>query len=225
MDDPPSVPLAGPPVPVEQTSRLDASRPSSLRLAGFLATTVGAALVGVGSVLNWAVIGVIGSHVLDAPIKGIDVWEGKVALAIGVLSLVGMIVMRVVGGSTTRRGIAGATVILGLFAVGLATGDAIRIRTRFGEDLGQLKKLAAALAGALGSPVSDVLRELQQRLSELVAFSRGPGLWLVIAGGLLLAIGGALSLAWANRQDRRPVSATEDVASETTDGDGGAIST
>ena len=59
---------------------MDASRPSALRLAGFLCVAAGGLLLGIGSVMNWAVIGLVGSTALDSPIKGTDVWEGRATL-------------------------------------------------------------------------------------------------------------------------------------------------
>src|SRR6266566_3218615 len=50
------------------------------RLAGFLCIAAGGLLLGIGSVMNWAVIGFAGSTALDSPIKGTDVREGRATL-------------------------------------------------------------------------------------------------------------------------------------------------
>jgi hypothetical protein len=186
----------------ETGSSTDASKPTTLRLAGFLCVATGGLVLGVGSLMTWAVVGVVGSNALDSSIKGTDVWEGRVTLGIAVWALVGMLVVRLVTSASVRRLISVAIATGGLFATGLAIGDAIRIKSRFAADLPQLEKIAKALAATLGRPVVDILTELQQRLSELVSVTRGPGLWLVIAGGILTAGGGALSVAWVNSEDR-----------------------
>jgi len=181
---------------------MDASKPSALRLAGFLCIAAGGLLLGIGSVMNWAVIGFAGSTALDSPIKGTDVWEGRATLAIAAAVLVGVIAMRLAGTAWIRRAIAIGIIVLGLFAAGLAIGDAIRVRSRFSGSQVELEKIARTLAQALGRPIADVLAQLQQRLDQIVAVNVGTGLWLVIAGGVLAAGGGGLSIAWANRQDQ-----------------------
>ncbi len=198
--------------------RTDASRPSGLRLAGFLAVALGGLLLGVGAVLNWAVIGIAGSHGLDSEIRGTDVWEGRVILAVAVLVLFGVIALRVATEVSVRRAIAIAITVLGLFATGLAVGDAIRARSRFAGGGSQLEKLAQAIAQGLGRPIADVLAQLQQSLSKIVTVKVDAGLWLVVAGGILAAAGGVLSIVWANREEHeRTQPATRQLAEEAPD--------
>ena len=59
-------------------------KPSPLRLWGFLLTVIGGALVAFGSIGNWAAITLGGGTVNVVPTKGIDVWQGKVTLILGV---------------------------------------------------------------------------------------------------------------------------------------------
>jgi hypothetical protein len=205
---------------------MDASKPSSLRLAGFLCLAIGGLVLGVGSLMTWAVVGVVGSHALDSTIKGTDIWDGQVTLAIAVVALVGVLAVRLVRSGSVRRLIAVAIAIGGLFATGLAIGDAIRIRSRFTGDLTALEKIAKALADTTRRPVVEILTQLEQRLSQLVTVTRGRGLWLVIAGGILTAAGGALTVAWANSEggsgteqiDEATVEASEAPASTATPG-------
>ncbi len=193
-----------PPVMSETGPRIDASRPSTLRLAGFLCLAIGGLVLGVGSLMTWAVVGVVGSHALDSSIKGTDVWDGKVTLAIAVAALVGVLAVRLITTGSVRRIISAGIAIGGLFATGLAIGDAIRIKSRFTGDLAALEKLAKALADTTHRPLVDILTQLEQQLSKLVTVTRGTGLWLVIAGGILVAVGGALSVAWVNSQEHGP---------------------
>src|SRR5581483_483762 len=57
---------------------LSTARPTRLRLAGFLTITLGGLLVGVGATLTWATV-----EPFDTPTKGVDLWEGRVALLAG----------------------------------------------------------------------------------------------------------------------------------------------
>jgi hypothetical protein len=183
---------------------IDISMPSTLRLAGFLCLATGGLVLGVGSLMIWAVVGVVGSHALDSSVKGTDVWDGKVTLAIAVAALVGVLAVRLITSGSVRRLFSAAIAIGGLFSTGLAIGDAIRIKSRFTGDLAALQKIAKLLADTTHRPVVDILTQLEQQLSKLVTVTRGRGLWLVMAGGILVAVGGALSVVWANHEERGP---------------------
>jgi hypothetical protein len=195
---------------LEPEPKMDLSRPSPLRLAGFLAVAIGGLLLGVGSTFNWAVVGFVGNNALDIPTKGIDVWEGKVALAIGVACLLGIVVMRISSRAGLRRGTAITTTLLGLFASGLVISTAIRARDRF-ADQSQLSKIAEQMIKKLppchGCDLNTILSILRNNFAAHVSFSRGAGLWLTLAGALLAAIGGILSLRWVDRQEAQRLSA------------------
>src|SRR5439155_8178682 len=184
----------------EPQPKMDLSRPPPLRLAGFLAVAIGALLLGIGSILNWAVVGFVGSHALDVPTRGVDIWEGKVSLAIGVLALLGIVAMRISKNASARRAAAIAITLLSLFASGLIVATFIRGKDRF-ADQSQLGKIASELSKAGSGPAADILRSLQASFAARVSFSRGPGLWLTLAGALLASIGGILSLRWVDRQE------------------------
>jgi hypothetical protein len=192
----------------EPEPKMDLSRPSPLRLVGFLAVAIGGLLLGVGSALNWAVVGFFGSHALDVPTRGVDVWEGKVTLAIGVLVLLAIVAMRISSKGSVRRAAAIAITLVGLFASGLMVATVIRGKDRF-ADQSELGKIAAQLSKAGAGPVADILRSLQANFAEHISFSRGSGLWLTLAGALLAAIGGILSLRWVDRQESLWVRAAE----------------
>ncbi len=139
-------------------------------------------------------------------------------LAVAVLVLFGVIALRVATEVSVRRAIAIAITVLGLFATGLAVGDAIRARSRFAGGVSQLEKLAQAIAQGLGRPIADVLAQLQQSLSKIVTVKVDAGLWLVVAGGILAAAGGVLSIVWANREEHeRTQPATRQLAEEAPD--------
>jgi hypothetical protein len=172
---------------------LSTARPTRLRLAGFLALTLGGALVALGSLPDWATV-----RPFETPTRGIDVWEGKATLVLGIAMLVGMIVMRVMG---TRRGRTAAAVVilvLGLAAALLAGLDAVRADDRFTSS-GQRDRIARELAGQLGQPYERVRTAIERQFDQRFSVALGPGIWLVLAGGLIAAGGGALSVAWARR--------------------------
>jgi hypothetical protein len=159
------------------------SRPTPLRFAGFLALALGGLGMGLGALLTWATVGFRGdlTHRGDIATMGIDVWEGKVVLAIGVATLVGIVAMRLLSTVAARRAAAAAILVLGPLAAGLAAADALRAESRF-VPTGPMGRMAGQL----------MYLDLRVDL--------GPGIWLAIAGGLPAAIGGVLSLVWAGRQ-------------------------
>jgi hypothetical protein len=138
--------------------------------------------MGLGALSAWATVGFPGdlAHHLDVQTKGVDVWEGKVVLAVGVVTLVGIIALRALSTASARSVVAVAIVVLGPLAAALAAVDASRIESRF------------VPTGPMGHMASEAMR-MSLRVDV------GPGIWLAIAGGILAAVGGALSLVWAAR--------------------------
>jgi hypothetical protein len=186
--------------PLEEV-RMDFSRPSALRLWGFLALAAGGVLLGIGSISNWAVVGFTGdkAHALDIPTKGTDIWEGKATLAFGLIALIGMIVVRLASSDRFRKAIAYLIVASGVAGAGIGVLDAARVVDRFSGGNSALTAIAQKAAASLGLPVAKILQELQANRDKYIFVSRGLGLWLVIGGGVLVAIGGVLSVVWANR--------------------------
>lgn len=182
---------------------LSTARPTPLRLAGFLAITLGGVLVGLGSLLEWAVVGFPGSTELDVATRGIDVREGVVTLAIGAAVLVLMIVVRLLPTNGARRGAASAILVLGLAAASLAAADAARLESRFAAT-DRLPVIARELGRVLDLPPEEVLATLRAQFAEQLRVDPGIGLWLVIGGGIAAAVGGVLTLAWARRERPTP---------------------
>jgi len=173
------------------------ARPTPLRLWGFLLTTCGALLLGIGCTQDWAVLGFPGDGgALDVPVKGVDIWEGLVALAASILALVGTLGLRLLRSRDARRALALTVVSLGALAMALALAVAMRADARFAGDDG-VEPVAASLAERLGIPVEEARSRLLEELDLALEVTLGPGLWLTMAGGLLVVVGGSLSLAWA----------------------------
>jgi hypothetical protein len=179
---------------------LSTTRPSSLRLAGFLTTVTGATLAGVGAVLDWVTVGfpddVEGAA--DVHVRGTDVWEGKVVLAVAVGCLIAMILMRVSASPSVRSAIAVGIGSGGALVAALIATDLSRTTDRFGGGDG-LDDIASALADQLGQPVERVRALLEQSFGTTIRVDTEVGMWLSLLGGLLLIVAGGLSLAWARR--------------------------
>ena len=176
-------------------------RPTALRLAGTACVALGAVVAGVGATREWAVIGFTADveRAADVSLHGIDVWEGKVVLFAAVAALLVMLAMRISGSPGTRRGLAILLVVLGALCVALPVADAVRAKDRFGGVEG-VDRLARTLSVQLGLPEEVVRERLADLLDEDLRVEISPGLWVTVAGGILLVAGGVLGLAWARRE-------------------------
>jgi hypothetical protein len=197
------------------TEILSTARPSRLRLLGFLALVLGALLAGVGATLTWATVGFPndGGHVADVAVKGIDVWEGVAVLAIAAASLVGLIVMRIAASSAVRLGIAVAIAVGGLAVAGIATLDLATSRDRFGGG-DELDRIARKMADVLGQPVEAVRTLLERNFGATLRVEIGPGLWMALAGGVLLVVAGVLSFLWSRDRSRGLAMSSDDAATD-----------
>ena len=169
---------------------VDASRPSPLRLVGFLLAVIGALLVGVGSVMTWATVGIRPENI-HTDIPGVDLPDGKVALACAVVMLVGTLATRIV--RSGRAAAVWAALVIGAGAIALAVGGAFLI---LGLDRGAVN---ASLPPEEFWDVVGAFHEL------------GIGAVLVLVGGILGFCGGIASLAWAMRGREAPVAGATDA--------------
>lgn len=181
---------------------LSAARPTRLRLLGFLVLVAGSVLAGIGATREWATIGFVADveGAADVSVYGTDVWEGKVVLLIAGVALVVMIVMRIATSGALRRSLGVTLIVVGIVCAALPALAAIRADARFGGGDG-LDRMARALSARLEFP-EDVIREqLAEQFERDLRVEIGPGLWLSVAGGLLIVGGGALGLAWARTRE------------------------
>ncbi len=190
------------------------ARPSTVRLTGFLAITVGAVLISLGSLMTWATIPPFGTET-----RGVDVWEGTLTLVMGIAILVGMIVMRVLGSTGARRAVAIGIIVLGLAATALAASDAVRANDRFTSS-GQRDRMAHEIADQLGLPYDQVRAKLEEVFRERFSVKLRTGIGLVMIGGLVAALGGGLGVAWASRRADGPLDSPPDELSGALPGDG-----
>jgi FtsH-binding integral membrane protein len=139
-----------------------------LRVAGFLATVIGAALMGGGSVMQWASIHDpnAANHVLDLVYKGTDVRNGKVALGAAAVLLVGVMVLRGMRSRSSQEAVAVVMVIAAVMAVAFSGA--------FLVDAGHRYFIQPTDVGTLGA-----------------------GVLITLAGAVVGLLGGILDLAWA----------------------------
>jgi hypothetical protein len=180
-------------------------RPTPLWLAGFLALVVGAALSGVGATMTWATVGFPGdlAGAADVPVKGTELWEGVAVLGIAAAALVAVLLSRVSTSGTLRSVLAAGVAVGGVVTVALASLDLASATDRFGG-AGGLADIAQAVADRLGQPVDRVRQLLEQNFGDVLRVDVGVGVWLVLAGGALLTIAGALSQMWARGEHTPP---------------------
>lgn len=189
---------------------LSTEAPDRLRLAGFLTLAAGALAAGIGATRDWVIVGFPQDEAgsTDVPFRGTDVWEGKAVLLIAVAALLCLLAIRLVQTSATRKAIAVLVIALGVLAAALPLADALRARDRFGGGEG-LDQIASGLATQLELPEDVVRAQLEEQFGAFLQVDVQPGLWLSAFGGLLIACGGALSLVWARRIERRTPTSTD----------------
>ncbi len=181
---------------------LSTTRPTKVRLLGFLCLASGAVLAGIGATRVWAVIGFPGDlqHAADAPVHGTDVWEGKAILLGAVAALVAMLAMRLAHSATVRRYLAVLLIAIGLATTVIAGVDAARATERLGGQAGA-DLYVTWLAEQTGLPPDVIRDQFTEQFDKALRVDLGSGIWLSLAGGVLLMVGGALSLAWIQQRE------------------------
>lgn len=159
------------------TPPIDASRPSRLRLAGFALSVTGALVIGIGSVMTWATVGIPQENV-NTDIPGVDLADGVFTLVCAAVLLICTFLTRVVSG---RSAMAFAWIAIAASIGALAIGGAFLMT---GVDR---SGVTASLPPPETWDAIGVFRET------------GPGALIVMLGGAVGIVGGMLSLAWAMR--------------------------
>ena len=177
---------------------LDVSKPTPLRLFGFLFTAAGGLLIAWGAISDWATVVFQGQIFPDSATPGIDVVEGKVALGLGVLLLVAIVAMRLIYTVAGRRGLAIAICLGAVLALAIGVVDTLRAEDRFGDYA--VEQTAQQIADATGVPIEQVRDDLETQIDQDGSIDLGIGLWLVIGGGAVGLVGGLLDLAWVGQQ-------------------------
>jgi hypothetical protein len=102
-----------------------------LRAAGFLCAALGALLAGVATMLTWITEATNQPVVVQTTYKGVDLLDGKVALALAVVVLVAILASRVGAGPGARRGAAIIVVICSFSLIGLSGAAVVTASSRF----------------------------------------------------------------------------------------------
>ncbi len=172
-------------------------KPSPLRLWGFLLTVIGGALVAFGSIGNWAAITLGGGTVNVVPTKGIDVWQGKVTLILGVAIVIAILALRFVR-PERRNAMAIAITVAGLAALALGLWALLALKSVV-QDTGvdALVKIFVGLGISATKAREQVLRTMSR---QGIAVKAQVGLWMTVAGGVLAMAGGFVDLAWVRQK-------------------------
>ena len=196
---------------MDDEPRLDASRPSSLRLAGFALTAVGALLLGIGSRLVWVTVGLGSVSGSQTAYLGTDLGAGKIALGGAAAVLVLVLIARMT--SRWRRWVSVAIIAVGSLVAALAGWFIVAAPDHYSpvDD----ERLVSALSGILRKSPDEIRAGLASVIDKLGGYTHvGPGPWVVIVGGVLVAVGGILTLRWTNRL-RASASADDSTPSHT----------
>jgi hypothetical protein len=193
--------------------RLDASRPSNLRLAAFALTAGGALLMGIGSLLTWVTVGIADQLAVQTVTPGTDLSGGLITLICAVVVLVLVLVSRFVTG-TIRRVMPIVVIAAGALATAVAGYFIWAAPTHYSpvDD----ERLVTALANATGRSIEEVRTALAQVIDQLGGYTHvGPGPWIVLIGGVLVIVGGVLTLQWSARLRSAPRSTLTEPAEPT----------
>jgi hypothetical protein len=155
-------------------------KPSPLRLWGFLLTVVGGAAIAFGSIGDWAAVTLGGSAENAVPTKGIDLWQGKVTLALGLAIVLAILALRMVH-PDRRNLLAAAIIVLAVAAVGIAVWCLVALESVV-RDTGVDQAISAFGRQA----VTDRGIRLESQTSLIV----------VLAGAIVATAGGVVDLAW-----------------------------
>jgi hypothetical protein len=155
-------------------------KPSPVRLWGFLLTVVGGAAIAFGSIGNWAAVSLGGSTENAVPTKGVDLWQGKVALVLGASIVIAILALRMVR-PERRNVLAGGITLFAIAAAGIAVWCLVALDSLV-HDTGVDQAIAAFGRQA----VTDRGIHLEQQSSVLV----------VLAGGVVATAGGLVDLMW-----------------------------
>jgi tryptophan-associated transmembrane protein len=176
------------------------SRPTPL---GPILAVAGGALLAIGSFLTWAEVSGGGQSESVTGTEGSDGW---ITLVAGVL----VVAAGVAAFKAVRRPLAILIVAMGLVGGGVGLYDALTAKENV------ISEVAEQSAASTGASVAEVRAVLDQLIdSGQIGISIGIGLYVVIVGGVLAVVGGALQLS-RTRSTASAVFGTESVSSTTT---------
>jgi len=150
---------------------------------GAVLAIVGGALLAIGSFLSWASVSGAGTEVSAT---GMDGSDGVVTLIAGVVALgCGLAAMK-----AGRRVLAVLTILAGLAGAGLGLYDALTAKDSV------LDAASEEVATQVGATTEEVRALLDAAIdSGDLSISIGFGLYIVIGGGVLALVGGAMQMS------------------------------
>ena len=184
---------------------MNASKP-----VGPVIAIVGGIITALAAFLAWATVSLSGTvdvagQQLPVPnisesISGIYSTDGKITVVAGILGVIlGLVAMSRSG--SARKGIGIVLILAGLVAGGLGIYDTVQA-TNLAENAAD--EIRSGVSGSLGvvppeqqAQVDDLINQMIDKLD----ISVGIGLYLTIAGGALLMIGGIMTIARAGASD------------------------
>ena len=182
---------------MEPAPAMNVSRPSALRLSGFVVSAVAALLAGIGSVLTWVTLGLRNQASVTSDIRGLDIADGKLVLGAAVVILVAVVSTRLVA-PRARTIVAAAVLVAAIVVLVVAAAFLLRASDRF--EAVDSDVLVQKIAEATGVPADAVRPRMEEVVARLGGFTDvGPGAWLALAGGVVGTAGGVLVVAWGRR--------------------------
>ncbi len=173
-------------------------KPSPLRLWGFLLTVLGGALIAFGSIGNWATITLGGTTENAVPNNGIDLWQGKVTVVLGVLIILAILALRFVR-PERRKMVAVLITVAALVCAGIAAWCLSSLESVIhGTGVDALTQHVAQTLGISEAQArQQVLLTMQQKG---IAVRAQPGLVMTFGGALIATAGGIVDLAWVRKK-------------------------
>ena len=179
---------------VEPPPRLDASRPTFLRVTGFMFTVAGALLAGVSARMLWVTVGIRGAEAVSPDYRGAELADGRIVLATALVMLTAVLVSRLLHTPASRKAAAAVVIAAAVVCLAVAGAFLVTASTRFEPFENR------ALAEALHVSVTEL--EAMLAAQGVVGFTDvGVGPYLALFGGVLGLVGGVLVLAWASRAE------------------------
>jgi len=164
-----------------------------LRTASFTLIVGGGLIAGLGSTLPWATTTI--SNSLSWDTRGTDTVSGMVTLAAAVVAIVGGLLMRAGREHKSRRSMIALALAGGVVAT-VAAGLAAGMSGKIADD--SLREEAAQIASRGKLSPDTVLEQLRAIQQDTIR----PGVWVTLAGGLLIVAGGPTSIVWARARTR-----------------------
>jgi hypothetical protein len=166
-----------------------------LTTAGLALTIAGAVLAAVATTTTWIATGLRRDlrGILDLEFRGLDLVEGIAALVVAAITLIGLVVLHRLRGST-RVGIAVSLVACGVMLIALPVWVAVRAEDR------AVDEIARVVAGSSGSTIEEATRRV--RTDPDFAVRAEASVWLPITSGVLVVLGAGATLTSTVRSPR-----------------------